>query len=98
MDADDFRKRCEGALILLKRLISQNKKVYVHCSAGMYRSPQIVVLYLVLHEGYKLEEAMSIVTERHAFARPNINIMNRIINNFQRKNDQKNNWKICNLN
>ena len=83
---------------MLKRLISQNKKVYVHCSAGMYRSPQIVVLYLVLHENYILEEAMSIVTERHAFARPNINIMNGIISNFQRKNNQKSSRKICNLN
>ena len=89
MDAEDFRKRCEGALLLLKKLISQNKKVYVHCSAGMYRSPQIVVLYLVLHENYSLEEALNKVTERHAFARPNVSIVNGIINTFQRRNSEK---------
>ena len=50
MNAEDFRKKCKGALELLKNLIEKNKKkVYVHCSAGMYRSPQIVVLYLILH-------------------------------------------------
>ena len=51
----------------------------------MYRSPQIVLLYLVLHENYNLEKALKMVTERHAFARPNMQIINGIIRNVKKE-------------
>ena len=80
MDAKDFREKCQGALILLKKLIlASNKKVYVHCSAGMYRSPQIVVLHLIINEGYSLEYAIKFVTSKHPFANPNLSLVNNVL-------------------
>jgi protein-tyrosine phosphatase len=71
MNKEDFLSKCTGAIELLKNLVKQRKKVYVHCSAGVYRSPQIVVLYLILTEKYSPEEAVEFVKSRHPFARPN---------------------------
>ena len=49
MSAIDFIEKSLGAFLLLKKLVNENhNKVYVHCSAGVYRSPQLVVLFLVL--------------------------------------------------
>lgn len=52
MDKKDFISKCRGAIEHLKRLIEVGKKVYVHCSAGVYRSPQIVALFLILTKNY----------------------------------------------
>ena len=48
MNRKDFLAKYLGAIILLKKLVEENKKVYVHCTAGVYRSPQVVSLFLVL--------------------------------------------------
>lgn len=48
MNKRDFIQKCMGAINLLTKLVEGGKKVYVHCSAGMYRSPQIVALFLIL--------------------------------------------------
>jgi protein-tyrosine phosphatase len=55
--------------------VKKNKKVYVHCSAGVYRSPQIVALYLILTKKYSPEEAVEFVKSRHSFARPNAQVV-----------------------
>jgi protein-tyrosine phosphatase len=38
----------------MEKLMKKQGKVYVHCSAGMYRSPQIIALYLILVEKYSI--------------------------------------------
>lgn len=58
MNKKDFLEKCKGAIEILKKLIDKNKKVYVHCSAGVYRSPQLVALYLILTENYTPEKAV----------------------------------------
>ena len=54
--------KCIGALSLMRKILKRkDSKVYVHCSAGMYRSPQIVILYLTILEGYLPEDAIKLV-------------------------------------
>jgi len=86
MNKKDFLIKCVGAIQLLKNLINGNKKVYVHCSAGVYRSPQIVVLYLILTNNYTPEEAVEFVKSRHPFARPNPQVVSHALEILSRNN------------
>ncbi len=47
MNPQDFIRRSRKALRILNKLVNLYGKVYVHCTAGIYRSPQLVALYLV---------------------------------------------------
>jgi len=49
--------------------------IYVHCSAGIYRSPQIVIMHLVIEHNYDLEEAIKLVKHKHAYANPNTELI-----------------------
>lgn len=49
----DFLSKYLGAIRILNRLIESNQKVYVHCTAGVYRSPQVVILFLILTQKLK---------------------------------------------
>lgn len=42
----------------METIVRNHGKIYVHCSAGMYRSPQIIALYLILVEQYTIESAI----------------------------------------
>jgi protein-tyrosine phosphatase len=45
----------------MENVLKNDGKIYVHCSAGMYRSPQIIALYLILVEQYTIESAIEII-------------------------------------
>jgi protein-tyrosine phosphatase len=47
MKLKDFVNRSQRAVRLLRELIEDHGTVYVHCTAGIYRSPQLVALYLI---------------------------------------------------
>ena len=58
------------ALQILHRWHQKGHSVYVHCLAGVGRSPSVCVAYLVQSQGISLEEALRFVKERHADAAP----------------------------
>jgi protein-tyrosine phosphatase len=60
-------------------LIKDGKTTYVYCSAGKYRSPQTVALYLILKNGKNVEEAIKFVEERHPVARPNEKVIKKAV-------------------
>ena len=47
MNFEDFINKSADALRLLRRLVNKYECVYIHCTAGIYRSPQLAILYLV---------------------------------------------------
>jgi protein-tyrosine phosphatase len=49
----------------LDGLLRAGHTVYVHCNAGMNRSPSTVVAYLHWVRGIGLDEAVEYVTSRH---------------------------------
>jgi len=51
----------------------------VYCSAGKYRSPQMVALYLILKNGIDLEDAIKFIQEKHPVAKPNEKIIKTAI-------------------
>lgn len=63
-DVEDQRRRLPDAVRALHRLIGQGYRVYLHCTAGINRSPLAAVAYLTWVEGQSVDEAMALL--RHA--------------------------------
>jgi len=58
----DLRQNLVASVQALDELMRRGHTVYVHCSAGINRSPSTVVAYLHWIEGRSLEEAVAHVT------------------------------------
>ena len=67
-DPADQRRGLPAAVRGLYGLLRQGHRVYVHCTAGINRSPRVVLTYLTLVEGIGLEEAMTLLVH----ARPEV--------------------------
>ena len=67
-DPADQRRGLPAAVRGLWGLLRQGHRVYVHCTAGINRSPLVVLAYLTLVEGASLEEAMTLLVR----ARPEV--------------------------
>ena len=61
MNNEDFVSKAGSGVSMLNKLIMEKRKVYIHCSAGIYRSPQMIVLYLALFEYYPVDKALNVV-------------------------------------
>ena len=58
----DSLPRC---VLQLAELLRDGRTVYVHCTAGINRSPSTIIAYLHWIEGMELGEAVWMVTSRH---------------------------------
>lgn len=65
-DRKDLQRNLEAAVAAIAKSAEAGKRTYVHCNAGMNRSPTAVIAYLSLHRGLAVEEAAAWVGERHA--------------------------------
>lgn len=65
-DHDDLRDRLPQCVQALDELIRDGRKVYVHCNAGINRSPSTVVAYLHWVRGLSLDEALQFVMRRRS--------------------------------
>lgn len=54
----------------MKHHIDKGNKVYVHCKHGIGRGPTMVLAYLI-SKGMLLDDALTLVTEKRSFVRPN---------------------------
>jgi protein-tyrosine phosphatase len=70
MKAKDFMAKSPLALCVLKRLVKSYGKTYVHCTAGIYRSPQLITLFLIRYRGFSIEEAVELFKLKRPFAKP----------------------------
>jgi len=60
-DITDMRRKLPFAISTLASLQAIGHRTYVHCTAGLGRSPLVVMSYLTLIENREPEEAMSMV-------------------------------------
>jgi hypothetical protein len=58
---EDQQRRLASAVILLTRLQQQGHRTYVHCTAGLGRSPLTVWAYLVMVEGWEPTRAIEAI-------------------------------------
>jgi protein-tyrosine phosphatase len=61
-DRDDLRKHLPQCVQALNELLRDHHTVYVHCTAGMGRSPAVVITYLNWVRQYELDHAVQLVT------------------------------------
>lgn len=59
----DLQLRLPACAAALERLVSQGHTVYVHCTAGVARSPTVVAAYLHWGCGWELERALEHLQE-----------------------------------
>jgi len=64
-DKGDLLVHLDAAVDAVHAGIAAGAKVYVHCTAGLNRSPTTVIAYLIRHRGLGLDEAVTWVTDRH---------------------------------
>ncbi len=69
-DADEMRARLPGAVRALAALLDAGHRVYVHCTAGMGRSPLTVMAYLALIEGWAPDAAIAFLHRRRSCISP----------------------------
>jgi hypothetical protein len=60
-DTRDLQGKLPECVRLLDRLLAAGHSVYLHCAAGIERSPSVAVAYLYWVLGYELEEAAAYV-------------------------------------
>lgn len=69
-DPPEQRTRLPYAVATLCRLLAGGHRVYVHCTAGLNRSPLTVLAYLSFTEGMTTEEAMALIHRHRPEAAP----------------------------
>jgi len=69
-DPPDQRRRLPRAVACLHKILSDNHKVYVYCTAGINRSPLTVLGYLTFVEGLSKDAAFQLILEGRPEAEP----------------------------
>ena len=93
---DDFRANIIQYFKECFSFIEGNDKIFIHCAAGMSRSPTIVIAYLMWKRQIFLDEAIKIVREKRPLISPNANFMNQL--KIFQELLIKNNYDISNIN
>jgi dual specificity MAP kinase phosphatase len=68
---------------------TQGRNVFVHCQAGMSRSPTIVIGYLLKNEGMDYQTAFEFVKKRRARIGPNKGFRTQLMNYYEALKDKK---------
>jgi protein-tyrosine phosphatase len=58
-DPTDLQRRLPDCVTALDRLLKAGHTVYLHCTAGVTRSPTVAVAYLHWCQGWQLERALA---------------------------------------
>ncbi|MFM2430394.1 MAG: hypothetical protein RLZZ511_1607 [Cyanobacteriota bacterium] len=70
------------AVDILHQFITQAGPTYIHCLAGMERSPSVCVSYLCLHQGMEVWEALNWVKQRNArtsITQPQVQVIQALV-------------------
>ncbi len=68
--AADVIAHLDDGVEILARLLENGRVVYLHCTAGVNRSPSIALGYLVRVRGAPLDEALTTLVQARPEARP----------------------------
>tara|TARA_B100001094_G_C18163226_1_gene790555 strand:+ start:1606 stop:2157 length:552 start_codon:yes stop_codon:yes gene_type:complete len=62
----------------IEKNVKNNKKILIHCIAGVSRSVTLLVCYLIKNYDYTPEKALQIIREKRNIANPNENFMKQL--------------------
>ncbi|EGR28804.1 hypothetical protein IMG5_168400 [Ichthyophthirius multifiliis] len=65
MDIIDMCYKLKNVSRLLNFLVEQYKKVYVHCTAGIFRSSQSIIGYYTFYKKFKFSYAFKLLQKQH---------------------------------
>ena len=63
-DPIDLRARLGHAVDVLDALMGRHRRVYVHCTAGVGRSPAVAIAWLAWYRGWDLLQAVEFVKDK----------------------------------
>jgi atypical dual specificity phosphatase len=69
-DPADLLAKLDRVMGILSDLLADNRRVYVHCTAGINRSTGVVLAYLVLRQGMTVDGAYRLIKSRRPQANP----------------------------
>jgi len=69
-DPGDLISKIEECMAELDDLLRDYRRVYVHCTVGINRSPGVVISYLVLNNGMNVEGAYRLVKSKRPVVSP----------------------------
>mgnify|MGYP001216540826 CR=1 FL=1 len=61
----DLARHLDRGVEAVRKACDAGRRVYVHCNAGLNRSPSVVIAYLVSARSWTVAEATAWVKERH---------------------------------
>ncbi|KAL2844445.1 protein-tyrosine phosphatase-like protein [Aspergillus pseudodeflectus] len=74
----NIRKCVDSACVILDAASAARKRVLVHCSAAISRSPAIVAAYLIKCRGFGLEGALAVLRKARPVVSPNRGFMEQL--------------------
>lgn len=78
-DPSSLRSGARAAVTTVAELRARERKVYLHCHAGVNRSPTIAALYLVQVKGLDPAAACADVRERRSCGMPEEEVIRRVL-------------------
>ena len=67
-DRADLQRHLSEAVEAIQGFVSAGRKTYVHCNAGINRSPSAVIAWRVAHRGESVEAATEWLADQHSCA------------------------------
>ena len=64
----DLERHLDAAVEAIAKQVSSGRKTYVHCNAGLNRSPSAVIAFVASARGLSIEAATGWLSERHECA------------------------------
>lgn len=74
-DRDSLRQHLHAATHHLDKMLKADRKVYIHCTAGMGRAPAVAVAWLCWVEKMDLDDAVTFVKKHRTVAVPNVPVL-----------------------
>jgi hypothetical protein len=78
-DSADLYEKLPAAVDVLDHLINGGHSVYLHCTAGVNRSPTVAIAWLLAHRGFTLEAAHAHFMAIRSIAVPDLSVLRRFV-------------------
>ena len=76
-DSSDLQLKLPGAVETLQGLLQSEHSVYLHCTAGVNRSPTVAIAWMVAHGGFALDAAVQQFLDTRSVAVPDLAVLKR---------------------
>jgi protein-tyrosine phosphatase len=64
--------------LIIKKALSEGKRVLVHCAAGVSRSATLVAAYLIIERSIPVQEALSVILKKRECINPNVGFISQL--------------------